>query len=370
LLGLIDVPDLTAADFEALGVYDPSGPHARQQLELLEYLVALGATGHDLVVHRDGLPGLALVVAIRGGPGLTVSEAAERAGISEQKLLQVTRAAGFAEPGADDRVINEQLAGLAARMTAAEAVFGEDAVLQLLRVMGFAMARLADAMVSAFLVNVEPAVRDEDPVGLGVAHANAEAAALVPMASATLDVLLRQHIVAARRTILGDAADVGFETQRMCVGFVDLVGSTALAQRLSTRELGAVLSDFEHIALDSVTAIGGRVVKLIGDEVLYRAGDELSACTIALNLASTFADHPTVPGVRVGVAGGEVLLRDGDVFGPVVNLAARAVKLAASGEVVAPVAVAAAAGVKAEPLGQHKLKGFAQDVELCRLMAS
>ncbi len=42
-------------------------------------------------------------------------------------------------------------------------VFGEEAQYQLLRVMGFAMARVADAVVSAFLVNVEPAARREDP---------------------------------------------------------------------------------------------------------------------------------------------------------------------------------------------------------------
>jgi adenylate cyclase len=366
---IVGVPDLTAADFESLGIYDPGDAHSRQQLQLLEYLVSLGASADDLVTHRDGLPGLASVVAIRGGQGLTVSEAAERGGIPSEKLLQITRAAGFADPGPDDRVISEQMADLAAGMTAAEAVFGADAVLQLVRVMGSAMARLADAIVSAFLVNVEPTVRDEDPVGLGVARANAEAAALVPTASLTLDVLLRQHIIAARRTILGNTAEAGFETQRMCVGFVDLVGSTALAQRLPTRELGAVLTEFEHAAADSVTAAGGRVVKLIGDEVLYTSGDESSACTIALSLTATFKDHPIVPQVRAGVASGEVLLRDGDVFGPVVNLAARVVKVAAAAEVVAPVAVARAAGIAGEPLGQHQLKGFAGDIELCRLVA-
>ncbi len=358
---------MTAADFEELGVYDPGAPHAPQQLQLLEYLVSLGATSDDLIAHREGLPGLASVVAIRGGPGLTASEAAERANIPIGKLLRVTRAAGFAEPGPDDRVISEQLAGLAAGMAAAEEVFGEDAVLQLLRVMGSAMARLADAMVSAFLVNVEPTERDEDPVGLGVARANAEAAALVPTASATLDVLLRQHIISARRTILGDAVEAGFETQPMCVGFVDLVGSTSLAQRLTTRELGALLTQFEHAAADSVTAMGGRVVKLIGDEVLYTATDASSACMIALSLAATFKDHPSVPQVRAGVAAGDVLLRDGDVFGPVVNLAARLVKVAGAGEVLAPIPVAAAAGIKGDRLGRHELKGFDQDVELCRL---
>src|SRR5439155_343527 len=82
----------------------------------------------------------------------------------------------------------------------------------------------------------ELAARGEDPVGLAVARANAEAAALLPFVGSALDTLLRQHLLPARRTILGDAVDTGYETQRLAVGFVDLVGSTGLAQRLSTRE--------------------------------------------------------------------------------------------------------------------------------------
>jgi adenylate cyclase len=265
---------LTAAEFEALGVYDPLAPHAARQLELLEYLVGLGATADDLVEYRDDLQGLATVVTSRGGRALTLSEAVQCAGVSRKKLLQVIRAAGFPEPGPDDRVISEQLANLAARIAAAEAVFGEEAVLQLLRVMGSAMARLADALVSAFVVNVAPSVTGADPVGLTAARASAEAVALVPTASAAMETLLRQHIIGAWRTILGDVAELGYETQRMCVGFVDLVGSTTLAQRLSTRELGIVLTAFEHTAADAVTACGGRVVKLIGDEVMYVAVEE------------------------------------------------------------------------------------------------
>jgi class 3 adenylate cyclase len=360
---------LTAADFKALGVYDPTAAHAHQQLQLLEYLVSLGATAEDLVEHRDGLAGLASVVSMRAGRKLTLAEAVERAGIPRDKLLQVIRAAGFPEPEPDDRAISEGVAALAAGLTAAEEVFGEDAVLQLVRVMGSAMARIADATVSAFLVNVEPPARGEDPVGLAVARANAQAAALLPTVIAALDILLREHIIRARRTILGDAAEAGYETQRMGVGFVDLVGSTALSHRLSARELGSVLTTFEHIAVDSVTALGGRVVKLIGDEVLFTADDEASACNIALTLAATFSDHPLVPNVRAGVAAGEVMLRDGDVFGPVVNLAARAVKAAGRGEVVASVTVAAAGGFKTEPLSPYLLKGFDDPIVLARLIA-
>lgn len=357
-----------SADFEALGLYDPAAPHARERLALIEYLVSLGATADDLIAYRDELPGLASVVAIRGGAAVTLAELAERSDVGEEKIRRVIRAAGLPEAGRDDHMFSDQFADFIGAISAAEALFGEEVALQLVRVMGSAMTRVADAAVSAFLVNVEPAARREDVVGLGVAQANAEAAALLPVVIRGLDVLLRQHLIAARRTILGDAADAGYETQRLCVGFVDLVGSTALAQRLSTRELGAVLTQFENVTSDAITSAGGRVVKLIGDEVLYTAPDERSACTIAYGLARTFADHTVVPIVRVGLSGGDVLLRDGDVFGPVVNLAARAVKMAEPSEVVASPAMAVAAGFEIEPLGQRRLKGFDDEVELCRLV--
>jgi adenylate cyclase len=339
---------------------------AEQRRELVEYLISLGATRDDLESYRDELPGLASVLAIRGGPALPLSEVADRAGLPVEKVRRITRAAGFPDPRPDDRVFGERAVDLFAGMGAAESLFGEDVVLQLLRVIGGAAARIADAIVSAFLVNVEAAVRDEDPVGLGVARANAEAAALLPFVADSIDVLLRQHLIAARRTILGEQ-ESGYEVQRMCVGFADLVGSTALAERLSTQELGALITEFENIAADTITSSGGRVVKLIGDEVLFTAGDERTACSLALELVRAFAEHPRLPTVRAGVASGDVLLRDGDVFGPVVNLAARAVALAGPSELVVPPAVAEAAGLRAESAGSHALKGFESDVELCRV---
>jgi adenylate cyclase len=361
---------ITPVDLEALGVYEPAADGAPERLELLQFLVSLGATSEDLIAHREELPGLASVLAIRGGASLTLDETAQRSGIPADKMRRINRVAGFPDPGAEDRVFGENFVGLASGMTAAESLFGEEAVLQLLRVMGSATARMADALVSAFLVNVEPIARGADQVGMSVARANADAAALLPFVRDTIDVLLRQHLIAARRTMLGDADDTGYETQRMCVGFVDLVGSTALAERLSTREFGAVLTEFENLAADTITAAGGRVIKLIGDEVLFTARDERTACEIALSLSAQLAPHPRVPAVRAGLASGDVLIRDGDVFGPVVNLAARAVKVAGPSEVLAPPPVAAAAGLRGEALGSQLIKGFDGAIELCRLCDS
>jgi adenylate cyclase len=351
-----------------LGVYDPLDANAELRLELLHYLTALGATAEELVTFKDTLPALAGVLAIRGGPALTLEEAAERSGLSTHDVRELARAAGIPDPEPDVPVFTEGFVAFASSMDEVTAVFGEGAGIQLVRVLGSAMSRIADAVVSSFLVNVATAARREDPVGLGVARANVDAASLLPSVAPALDALLRQHLLIARRLTTADADLIGFESRQLVVTFVDLVGSTELGEKVDMSELGAMLSDFEHISVETITEGGGRVVKLIGDAIMYTAPDAFSASSIALDLADAFDHHPTVPQVRTGLASGEVMLRDGDVFGPVVNLASRAVKVAKPGEVVTTTEVATSAGLPRVALGLHHLSGIPGQVELHRLI--
>jgi adenylate cyclase len=359
---------LDADDFQRLGLYDPDAEYAPQKLELLKYLTNLGATEDDLVASRDTLPGLAAVVGIRDGPALTFEEVVAGSGVAPEHLRRLLRATGFADPLPGQRVFIEGVVSLAVGLRSVQEVFGDEVMFQLARVLGSAMARVADAVISAFLVNVEPVARKEDPVGLAVARANTDAVGLLPLVAPALDILFRQHLLAQQRSVISDDEVLaGYETQLLVVGFVDLVGSTSLSQELSIGDWGQVVTTFETVAGDTVTERGGRVVKLIGDEVLYVVADPGVACAIALELRRVFASDPSVPPVRIGLASGRVLLRDGDVFGPVVALAARAVKVAAPGDVVASAEVVEAAGIRGQPLGPQSLKGFAGEVELFRV---
>jgi len=183
-----------------------------------------------------------------------------------------------------------------------------------------------------------------------------------------LDALFRQHLLIARRLPDSEADHIGFETRWLVVGFVDLVGSTHLGETLDMGELGVTLSDFENISTETINDGGGRVVKLIGDEIMFTAEDALSAASIAIDLADSFDDHPTVPQIRAGLASGEVMLRDGDVFGPVVNLASRAAKVARPGEVVTTGQVAEGAALPHLSLGPQHLSGILGEVVLHRLV--
>ena len=66
-------------------------------------------------------------------------------------------------------------------------------------------------------------------------------------------------------------------------------------QRLSFPDLAAALIEFDELASDAVVEGGARVVKLIGDSVMFVTGDPHAACEIALTLSSRLADHRRLP---------------------------------------------------------------------------
>ena len=120
----------------------------------------------------------------------------------------------------------------------------------------------------------------------------------------------------------------------MAVGFADMVGFTMLSQHLGDEELAAVVSRFEELAHDTVVALGGRVVKMIGDEAMFVVPTAEGAAEIGLSLAEAYADDDLLSDVRVALALGPVLVKDGDFYGPVVNLASRLVGVANPGTVL------------------------------------
>jgi hypothetical protein len=182
--------------------------------------------------------------------------------------------------------------------------------IQLLRVIGAAAARVADATVSVFIVNVASPAVEADPSGLQLARANAESMLLLDGLARGFDTLLRHNIGRGFRSDVLETL-AGVDLVRRSVGFADLVDSTAWTQQLDLRVLAQVLTRFDTTASQIVVGHGGRVVKLIGDEVLFVSDNPVSAADIGLALIRTFESDEALPPVRVGIATGEVLARDG-----------------------------------------------------------
>jgi adenylate cyclase len=153
------------------------------------------------------------------------------------------------------------------------------------------------------------------------------------------------------RPLVGDGTSLG-------VGFADIVGYTAMAQELSATELGALLSRFEAHVFDVVARRGARVVKSIGDAVMF-VGLPGDVVNIALELCE---EVDGVPPLRQGVSYGAVLARDGDYFGPTVNLASRLSDVARANTVLVSESVREAlhddATLRFRPLRPRRLRGI------------
>ena len=275
--------------------------------------------------------------------------------MSTDQIIAIRRAVGLPPVAPDERRFNDDDVRLATTVAAASEFFGSEASMQLLRVIGGAMARIADAAASTFLTTAIADGTVQDNVA-----ANQTAAGMMPGLLDVMDTLLRRHVVNATR--ISSRVQGGFEALTLGVGFVDLVGSTQLVSHAPLGDVGAAVAAFEHVTADLVTDRGGRVVKFIGDEVMFVTPTARTACEVALAILDALASGPSLPPARAGVAYGEVLVRDADVFGPIVNLAARATKVARAGSVVVSdelrLALEGDPGLCFEPLPVQALKGL------------
>ena len=243
-------------------------------------------------------------------------------------------------------------------------VFSENEALGLLRVVGSSIGRIGEASVSMFLTDVESRLLVDGSSELELALQVTDAIGLFDGLAERLDPILRRHVLQAiersRRATISYTERFQY---RYAVGFVDLVGFTEISNGMEPRALADFIRDFEGRAHDVVTAQGARVVKLIGDEVMFASTDPAAACRAAHALMDGFGTELERVVPRGGLAYGDVLVRGGDYYGSIVNLASRLVDEAVPQELlVTQDVVDATPECEFEPAGRRMVKGFADPV--------
>jgi adenylate cyclase len=356
------------ASWTDAGLYDPAAADAAQRLELLEFLASVGFTVEEMAANADALSRLASRRTLFGSePRVTVARIADLAGCDEGLVRRVRLAAGLPDPG-DEPDCSPLEAEVIRSFALGAAVFGEEVTLQFTRVIGAAAAGVAEAALATFAVNRSMPMFEGGGTPAEVARAGADATAALLSVPPAFDVLLRVHFEGASNDRFAFADRVA--TITVAIGFVDLVESTELTNTLSGTELAAALGDFERTASEALVEVGGRIVKRIGDAVMFVSSSATSAVAAALGIVAAVDAHPMLTAARAAVAYGDVLPRDGDYFGTAVNLAARAVAVAQPGMVVVTSEVRDALAAESRyvvPLGEHRLKGFEDPVALFTL---
>jgi adenylate cyclase len=252
----------------------------------------------------------------------------EAAGVSLDRARRLWMAMGFAE--VDDTAVVftegdvEALRVWGALVESGVVVQADEA--SVARALSQPLSRLADWQAQEVLARS----READGPGGQLA---ALAEGLLPVIEGLQSYVWRRHLAAATgRALTADRAEL---STRLCViGFADIVGYTTTTRHSDIDELSALLESFEKDATETIATHHGRVVKTVGDEVLFVADSASDAAEIALRLTDPDRERDGLPTLRVGLAMGQVLSRFGDVYGSVVNLAARLTALARPGTVL------------------------------------
>jgi adenylate cyclase len=303
------------------------------QAALRQFLLDAGASENDVErAEAEGwIPLLTLDRLVSPGPArYDAAGVAARAGCDEAELRRLWRAVGFPDVPAGLPVFTDADVDAARRLASTglgpHADF--EATLRHVRVISASVARIASVVADDWgdIVRARRAEGvDDETIALDlIEHFRGEdlAALLLHVAG------LQLRAAVWRRMALDTAPDLA-----VAIGFADLAGFTALSAELEPDRLTAFVGEWEAIAYDTAARLGGRVVKTIGDEAMF-AGLPPQVARIAIALRDT-ARERGLPPVRAGLAAGMVVARDGDFYGPVVNLASRLTEIAPTGVIFA-----------------------------------
>ncbi|MDN5894201.1 MAG: adenylate/guanylate cyclase domain-containing protein [Nocardioides sp.] len=261
--------------------------------------------------------------------------ALEVAGESDEALEQsrrLWRALGFPEYGDDAAFTQGDKDALATlRAATARGVIDFDTALTLTRAVGQTMSRLADWEVATLLPLLEQAE----------GGAKGRIGTAIQMMEAVNDPFgdllvyaWRRHLAASVSRIDALGTDDNAKTYDVTVGFADIVSFTALSNEIGEERVGDMIEVFESRCHDVVSSNHGRVIKSLGDSVLFVVEDPERGYDIADGIIKVIGRDPRMPDVRVGLASGSVVMRMGDVFGPPVNMASRLTAVARRNRVI------------------------------------
>lgn len=312
--------------------------------------------------HEPG--GEDLERAILGqAPVFNAPEVADRTGVSIDDARRLWRALGFPEHGLETAFTDADTEALDTVVSMVRSgLIDFDMAVNLTRAVGQTMARLADWEVATLLHRVEELADVDDASGSRTGSALGLIEDLKEPFESLLVYVWRRHLAAAvARVEALRAKEEDLNTVQVTVGFADIVSFTALSNRLSEERIGDLVELFESRCADVVAAQRGRVIKSIGDSVLFVNSDPVRAYDTAEGIINVIGRDTRMPDVRLGLASGSVVMRLGDVFGPPVNLASRLTAVARRNRIIIDAATAEllpGTEFETRPLPARPVRGF------------
>jgi class 3 adenylate cyclase len=343
-----ELADRDVIERDAHGSFDPGDVHRVRLLKAfegagvpLDALVAADRAGTISLRYYDRLHPSPTVLS-----GRTYGEFAATIGDGASHLSRLFAAFGIAEPGPDARLGIEDEALIAELLDVVASIGQPDLALRAIRLFGEGARRSADGGLGVYAEAVGRS--SEELAGLPIDAVFESSlwpwARFARMSTSLAAWLIGRHMsraideysVTSTERILEEG---GFIPARLdsppAVAFLDLTGFTRVTEERGDEAAASIALRLGEIATEAVRPHLGRLVKLLGDGVLMQFGDAASAVEGTLDLIAALP-AAGLPTGHAGIASGPLIVRDNDVFGRTVNLAARIADVAADGHLLVP----------------------------------
>ncbi len=355
------------SEVEPAGTGTPE-PGTEESIETFRALLATLGIDPDAPPETvDNIARLAADMVIDRNAHLSFDQLLEALGHPDpQRVLDMFTAMDIVVPSHDLELFDDDDVGILQLLLSAPSRWiREGEIHETLRVAGRALATMAEAGLGVHVRQVEGRVLT----------AAESVAVTVEMTEFFME--LGRHLQAPFRHHVHQAIDrqrrswggsQHAEVVDMTIAFVDMTGFTELSLALDAHGLAELVTTIDSRASTICGRHGVRLVKLIGDEVMMAGSDVADTSRAALEMIGEFGSE----GLEAHGAAvhGEVLMVQGDYYGPTVNLAARLVSVAGPGELVGDrslCALAPSPDFTVEPRGARVVRGFPGEIEVFAL---
>jgi adenylate cyclase len=345
------------------------------------------------ILEQAGVPLEGIAAAIRDGAlsfsfldvpafdrfaglsGTTFHQLSARTGIPLELLMVVREAVGFAEPGPEDTVREDELAIVPAIQLQLAKGFRPVVIERWLRVYGDSLRRIAETEAAFWNSEVEMALLESGMTEGEMLQAQADLGSqMTPLIEQALLVVYHGQQEHAWNQVFVEHVESALEAAglhsrldrppAMC--FLDITGYTRLTEERGDAAAADLAARLAGLVRQCSQEHGGTPVKWLGDGVMFYFREPGAAVVAALEMAEVVGRHG-LPPAHVGIHAGPVVFQDGDYFGRTVNLAARIAEYARPGEVLVSQEVVDAADgapVTFTELGPVQLKGVSDPLRL------
>jgi adenylate cyclase len=304
---------------------------------------------------------------------MTFAELSEKTGVPVDLLMIIREASGSAQPTAQDRVRDSELAVVPFLEIQVAEGFRPIAIERLLRATGDGLRRITASEADWWRTEVitprmEAGMTSDQVVDIDFTNR------ITPLTDQAMVAMYHaQQAHAWTRNILEGLEQAliraGLHSRvdrppAMC--FLDITGYTRLTQERGDAAAADLAETLSRLVHRTSVQHGGRPVKWLGDGVMFWFRDPGPGVVAALDMVEGVM-AAGLPPAHVGLHSGPVVFQDGDYYGQTVNLASRIAQYARPGEVLVSQAVVDASSdvaARFTEIGPVDLKGVAGAIQL------